>query len=376
MKIAYVAPYSSSFSNSANSIHVFKMSEAYQNLGHECYLYIDGLTECNQINKHYSKLFDVSDDLKIFSLPFLNRFRSIKLIFQVPYIVKMKKVDLVHTRNIAVAFGCSFLFKIPTILELHNLPPSNFKVKVFFNLFHKSLYAKLLISITNSLKEDILRMFTLKCPIVVFPDGVSSKYLNSNIDAFNFKIKLNSELSNKTWLVYTGSFNVGKGTDLILEIAKQRLEFIFILVGNFPDGIDSVVTSNVLLVRPDNFEEVICYQRSADILLLPLEDKVYGVGKNAEEIGKYTSPLKMFEYMASKRPILASNKSVLKEILNHRENSFLVDSNEIDDWIYAIDSLLFNPDLANSISQNAFEDVKKFTWERRAEWILKSILVQ
>ena len=61
---------------------------------------------------------------------------------------------------------------------------------------------------------------------------------------------------------------------------------------------------------------MLSWSKAVDILVLPNSGKT--------EISRIrTSPMKMFEYMASKRPIIASNLSSLREILN-KDNSILV----------------------------------------------------
>ena len=71
---------------------------------------------------------------------------------------------------------------------------------------------------------------------------------------------------------------------------------------------------------------------------MPYAKKNYGRGNL--EISDSISPLKMFEYMASKKIILASNLKVYNHILKHNYNSLLIDPDNIDQWSYNIKKFL------------------------------------
>ena len=58
-----------------------------------------------------------------------------------------------------------------------------------------------------------------------------------------------------------------------------------------------------------------------DILTLPYANIIKSAGE-VDDISKYTSPLKLFEYMSHRKAIIASNLPVLKEVLNSK-NSIL-----------------------------------------------------
>ena len=72
---------------------------------------------------------------------------------------------------------------------------------------------------------------------------------------------------------------------------------------------------NILILGRKPKNEVPYYLKSADILLLP------NIPINKESI-EYTSPIKMFEYMASQRLIIASRLPSIEEILNSKNAVF------------------------------------------------------
>ena len=80
---------------------------------------------------------------------------------------------------------------------------------------------------------------------------------------------------------------------------------------------------------------------------------------------KHTSPLKLFEYMASGRPIVASDLLSLREILTEQEAIFFKPDDPLD-LALKIKEILVNQSLAEQISQNAREKVQNYTWQNRA----------
>ena len=86
-------------------------------------------------------------------------------------------------------------------------------------------------------------------------------------------------------------------------------------------------------------------------------------------ISDFTSPLKLFEYMSHRKPIIASDLPVIREVLNEK-NSILVKCDDIDLWINSIKDLknLKNRDL---IANQALSDFYNYNWKNRAFLILK-----
>jgi glycosyltransferase involved in cell wall biosynthesis len=88
-----------------------------------------------------------------------------------------------------------------------------------------------------------------------------------------------------------------------------------------------------------------------------------------EHYAYYMSPLKLFEYMASKRPIVASDLPSIREILNE-QNSVLVEPDNPEKLAEGIKRILADNNFAEKISNQAFQDVQQYTWQKRVEQIL------
>jgi glycosyltransferase involved in cell wall biosynthesis len=97
----------------------------------------------------------------------------------------------------------------------------------------------------------------------------------------------------------------------------------------------------------------------ADVLVLP---------NHASAIStRFTSPLKLFEYMAAGRPIVASDLPSIREVLRDGSNALLIPPGDVGALAEAIERLLADPELAAKLARAAKGEVPAYSWERRAE---------
>jgi glycosyltransferase involved in cell wall biosynthesis len=104
------------------------------------------------------------------------------------------------------------------------------------------------------------------------------------------------------------------------------------------------------------------YLASADVLVLPNT-------ANDENSRLYTSPMKLFEYMAADRPIVASDLPSLRQILSE-ENSVLVPPDDPQALANGIKQLLNNPDQAKIFVARTKVEILNYTWDKRARSII------
>jgi glycosyltransferase involved in cell wall biosynthesis len=108
--------------------------------------------------------------------------------------------------------------------------------------------------------------------------------------------------------------------------------------------------------------------RQADVLVLP--------NTPGRVSAAYTSPLKLFEYMASGRPIVASDLPALREVLRPDGNAVLVEAGNAGALAAGLARVLGDAALAARLAAQAREDVREWTWDRRAgriEALLESV---
>jgi glycosyltransferase involved in cell wall biosynthesis len=82
---------------------------------------------------------------------------------------------------------------------------------------------------------------------------------------------------------------------------------------------------------------------------------------------RFTSPLKLFEYMAAGRPIVASDLPAITEVLRHEKNALLVAPGDPAALAAAVRRLLNDRALADRLAQAALVDAGEYSWDRRGE---------
>ena len=171
----------------------------------------------------------------------------------------------------------------------------------------------------------------------------------------------------------------GRGIDLIIDCAKLMRDVTFHIVGGTNKDLDKWKNLIKQINLPNIFfygfvspKNSINYRNSFDILLAPYSKQVSVYGANdLGDTSKFMSPLKIFEYMAHQKAIIASDLPVLREILNS-ENSILIEPENISALVRAIISFK-RKDLREKLGANALKDFKRFTWVNRADRLINKI---
>ena len=110
---------------------------------------------------------------------------------------------------------------------------------------------------------------------------------------------------------------------------------------------------------------------ASDVLVMPYSSKV--TIRDGTEAGKFTSPLKLFEYMAAAKPIVATGVPAVLEILKPGENSVVTPPDDEGKFIQALELVLADSKLCARISEGVRSDAVGYTWERRVERIIGGI---
>lgn len=370
MKISYIAT-STIPGMAANSVHVMKMCEALQENQVDISLIIPKYRDQTMKQDEYS-YYGIREKFNIVRTGFRKPPQGIwNVLFSLSAIVKAYtlKTDLIYTRSPLVARLLAF-GKKNFIFEYHGIEFSRFYSQE--KIFSASNLTAFVV-ITHSLKNYYIKKYGIDSEkIVVLPDGVNIK----EYDYSNDEILQNDTLN----IAYVGGLYQGRGIDIVIELAKRDKKNNYLVVGGRPDQVTywqkelekaSLEKKNIKFLGQIPNAQVPSLLAKQDILLMPYQKKV-GIN-GTEDTAKWMSPMKMFEYMASGRVIISSRLPVLEEILHDKENAYLVEPNDINQWLAAIKRIDRKRNEARDIATRASTDVKQYAWINRALKIIKIV---
>lgn len=367
-------------SRRANTLQVMKMAQALHGLGYEiCVLVPERKAESEYPRDEIKKLYGLQSDLNIVWLPVKPNLRGYDYSIKIVKYFRRWGGDVLYTRLPQAAVFSSTL-NLPTIFEIHDLP-GGLTGPWLYRRFLQCSGSRRLVLITQALKADLNKQFgeLLQSPsTVVAPDGVDLvRYENLPEPEDARRLLKESQgvqiPEGKFTAGYSGHFYPGRGLDHILAIASKIPDFTFLLIGGNPHDIDEI-RSKVVARNLDNVIitgfipnlNLPLYQAACNVLLMPYQKVVEA--SSGGDIAKYLSPMKMFEYLACGRVIIASDLPVLREVLND-QNSILLPANDIDAWVETILEISAASNRQKSLSEKSKNDALKYSWESRANKI-------
>lgn len=376
MRICYVAD-AQVPSRTANSIHVMKMCQAYRRLGHRVTLIVPrwrGGTEADVDDE--LAFYGLTETFRIVRCPYSPRLPDLLYFgLLLPMVARRLRPDLVHTRNLAVGWGAARVFRLPSVLELHHVPEGTPRQLSLFRRVSGSRTLRSLVAITSAQADRLRDLAAPGAPLSVAPDGVDSAWLTGAPDRRDARRELGLTGETRPLAVYTGHLYRGRGIELILELARRRPDHLFLIVGGREEDVARYrnLGGGLENVRLPGFQapsRVPLFLRAADALLMPYADRIETTG--GRDTASYASPMKLFEYLAAGRPILASTLPVLQEVLEDGRNALLLPYDEPERWSEALSRLRREPELAGGLAAAARADAARYTWEARARSILEA----
>ena len=358
-------------SRTANSVNVMKMCSAFASLGHKVTLlapFTKKLEEkgVNDIYEFYgvAKNFEIK---KLFSpnIKFLKKkIYSFRCLNQ----VKKIKPDLVYGRDDIFAFYLTQKAGYKTIFERHdNFIDDKYRLdeSIFKKFIKENVNNYKLITNTQKLKEYYCKEYNLKSEHIHVASSATD--VPKDFDT----IPDNCEKFRNTFNVgYIGKLAKMRGIEIIIKLAQNLPDMYFHIVGGNENDIlhwknESGDINNIVFHGFINPKETYKYRNLCDVLLAPYI--------NADELFDYMSPIKTFEYMASKTPMICSDSKIIRETIN--ENcSILVENNDINSWINALQKLYNDLEFRKKLIEEAYQYcLENFTYQARCKKVLDFI---
>ncbi|MHA1757741.1 MAG: glycosyltransferase [Promethearchaeota archaeon] len=279
------------------------------------------------------------------------------------------KTDFIYCRHVYRTALNALLNGIPTIIETHNYSrPLDFLKLIKLS---KNSNFKGLITISEQLKARFLRLGVPAEKILVLEDAVDlDKFEAIRESKESLRRKLSLPI-NKKIILYAGNLSEDRDIATILEAAAllNSPTFSFYFIGGSRTEIRHWKRYiNTRGIRADihflGFQPprvIPHYLKAANVLLATYSPRCLTL--------KWMSPLKLFEYMASRTPIIASRIGRLPEICSNGEALFVEPENGLD-LSEKIMFLLESKSIHQTLIEKAFKKASEHTYLKRCETIL------
>lgn len=362
-------------SRDGQSVHLEELIHALRGLGHEVVLV--GPNAFARVSfGHEPRLLA---HVKEYAPKIL--YEMLELGYNIPAFLRLHRAcrkhrpDFIYERsNLYLLAGvwCRRLDRVPLILEV-NAPLARER-NGFGGLGFPGLARKLerwtwqnadiVLPVSRALADEVRAGGVPAERIAVVPNAIDPAKFTSREDSASAKAEL--QLSDKLVLGFTGFVRDWHGLNRVIALLARRdvpANFHLVIVGEGP-GIEDLALQarNLAVAQRVTFaglverDGIARHLAAFDIALLP-------------KCVDYCSPLKLFEYMAAGKAIVAPDQANVREILVSGESGLLFKSDSAESLDNALLSLAKDVSLRDWLGQNARALIasRGYTWQRNAE---------
>jgi len=372
MKIAYIT-HTTYVNGWANSVQIVNMCRAFSQQGADITLVLPYRSIQSRVDLF--EYFDIPRTFKIKVLPCIDLsigaehvvfywLRLISFYISARFYVWLNTFDVLYSRDLF-----STLFFPDIVVEQHSFPKKiNFLLDIALNKKRK------VVCLTSFIRERFIKFGILEKNTLVAHSAVDLEEFSQE------RSKLNIDGIKEEDFVfgYIGTLktmNMEKGlADGLAALNFLDTRYKFLVVGGENDDLhyykkmaaDLGVSERVIFIGKVPYGEVSVYTSKCDVFVAPFPEN--------EHYSFFMSPLKIFEYMASKKPIVSTTLPSIKEVLKHEYNALLIPPSNPEALAKAIERLSNDPALSQRISSQAYKDVaERYTWNMRAKSIIDFI---
>ena len=362
------------FTEGASAVHMLKMCQAMANLGIEVECVLPGRVNKKKLFSYYGiktpfRVTPIALSGGVARRP-LHGFLSSLYAWR-----KRSVFDFALTRDLIFAWFATKVLGIPTVYDAHH-PPINWTAEKIIDSFSRSKSLLGMSFNSRGLREIYSRLGIAGRNPVVAPNGFEREAFEGGSDVSSLRKRLGLPLGRKI-VCYCGNTYGGRGIEMLVRAAARMPEVEFLIVGG-RERDNALWREMARQEGAGNFRmegfvaqrQVASYLLASDVLVMPYSSGV--TIRDGTEAGEFTSPLKLFEYMAAGKPIVATGVPSVLEILRPGENSVVVPPDDEEEFIRALGLVLADSELCARISERARSDAAGYTWEGRVERVVEA----
>ena len=359
-------------SERAHALYVASVLDAFANIGHPVLaLAPRRFGRSKKTLREYFSLVRMIPVTYLFTIdityiPFISKFAYAVYTFTfictlTPYLfITRKRGACFFVNDMIVAYILS-MFGFEVVYEVHDYPVGS-------HTLYRNTFARVGHILVNTIekKSDLERDFGVAPQkIIIAPNGVDFEKFNIEEDKAKARERLDLS-SDRKIVVYTGSLFAWKGVDTLAKASEHTHANIYIIGGGDDDILRFRNTyahfSNLHIIGHQPHEKIPLWLRAADVLVIPSAS-----GSVISE--RYTSPMKLFEYMASGTPIIATDVPSTREILTDDEAWYVEPDNPMC-MGELVNKLVVSEEVTKERAVRAQTHSQELSWIARAQSIL------
>lgn len=233
--------------------------------------------------------------------------------------------------------------------------------------------ASMLIAVSEAIRGFLVEDGVDNDKIITISNGIRGDLFHTGVDGQPRRKEFSID-DDAVVIVFLGSFQPFHRVDLLLE-AAAKLEtdqkiHLFLVGGDkrvpeYQTMADKLgLSDQTTFTGRIPYEDVASYIAAGDIAIMPAT-------------GSYTNPMKLYEYMALGKAVLAPSQPNVVEIATHDENAYLFEAENVDSMTAALKTVIEDEGLRKKLGENAGKLGAENTWMKRGEILeagLKKIL--
>jgi glycosyltransferase involved in cell wall biosynthesis len=364
--------------------HFIEVARNLQNLGNDILVVIPGYWPRDGRNYNLNIRYVPTFKKNVFSYLI---YEFINMFYLIYYILNFKP-DVIYSRSVLLDIMhpiIARLMGVPYVIEKNGIMEDEFRVRGINEIIIKVLrvaeqvnlfLSKMIVCVTKEMKNEFARRYKISSDkMKVIANGVNVDLFRP-LDKHECRRRLNLE-ENVFYVGFIGSFTPWQGVEDLIEVSNKLKidgysQIKYLLIGDGELETDLImqvhkygIEDRIILKGRVNYKDVPGYINAFDICYL---------GKKGLSFG--FSPLKLYEYLACARPVIASRFSGIIEVIDEGGCGYLFEPGNVDELAERIIQGFKQQETLKTIGLKGRRLVEnKYSWRVTAEKV-QNVLMQ